>query len=105
LKTFSNATTTATYRYNGLNDRLQETVNGTTTTFTIDLNTGLTQALSDSTNTSTNSYIYGLGRIAQTHDATTDYFLSDALGSVRQLNSPPLSILRKLHTLPSSVPL
>jgi YD repeat-containing protein len=61
LISFTNATTTVTYRYNGLNDRLQETVNGITTTFTMDLNTGLTQALSDGTN----HYIYGLGRIAQ----------------------------------------
>lgn len=49
----------------------------------MDLNTGLTQALSDGTNT----YIYGLGRIAQTHDTTTEYFLGDALGSVRQLTN------------------
>ncbi len=69
------------YRYNGLNDRLQETMNGNTTTFTMDYNMGLTQALSDGTNT----YIYGNGRIAQTDGATTDYYITDALGSVRQL--------------------
>jgi len=41
---------------------LQETAaSGATTTFTMDLNTGLTQALSDGTYT----YIYGNGRIAQ----------------------------------------
>ena len=71
------------YGYNGLNDRLQETVNGSTTTFTMDLNTGLTQALSDGTYT----YTYGLGRIAQ-YDTTAEYFLGDALGSVRQLTDP-----------------
>ncbi|MEP7134384.1 MAG: hypothetical protein ABI904_05580 [Chloroflexota bacterium] len=32
LKTMSNVTTTASYVYNGLNDRLRETVNGITTT-------------------------------------------------------------------------
>jgi RHS repeat-associated protein len=82
LKTFTNATTTATYTYNGLNDRLQETVNGSTTTFTMDLNTGLTQALSDGTD----AYIYGVGRIAQVN-TDTDYFLGDALGSVRQMTN------------------
>jgi RHS repeat-associated protein len=46
----------------------------------LDLNTGLTQVLYDGTTT----YTYGLGRIAQT-DTTTEYFLSDALGSVRQM--------------------
>jgi RHS repeat-associated protein len=62
---------------------LRETVNGITTTFTMDLNTGLTQALSDGTN----HYIYGLGRIAQVNSNGTEYFLTDALGSVRQLTN------------------
>jgi hypothetical protein len=34
-----------------------------------------------------NIYIYGLGRISQTN-AITEYFLTDALGSVRQLTNP-----------------
>jgi len=42
---------------------------------------GLTQTLSDGTNT----YIYGNGRIAQMDGTATEYFLTDALGSVRQL--------------------
>ena len=45
-------------------------MNGSTTTFTMDLNTGLTHALSDGTNT----YIYGNGRIAQVNGGT-EYFL------------------------------
>ncbi len=68
------------YAYNGLGDRLQETVDGVTTTFKMDLNAGLTQALSDGTNT----YLYGLARIAQSN-TDTEYFLGDALGSVRQM--------------------
>jgi len=44
------------------------------------LNAGLTQVLSDGANT----YLYGNGRIAQA-GSTTEYFLGDALGSVRQL--------------------
>jgi RHS repeat-associated protein len=74
------------YAYNGLGDRLQETTDGVTTTFTMDLNTGLTQALSDGTN----DYLYGHGRIAQSPITQSpnhqmEYFLTDALGSVRQL--------------------
>jgi RHS repeat-associated protein len=71
---------TYAFAYNGLNDRLQQTVNGNITTYVLDLNAGLTQVLSDGTNT----YLYGNGRIAQ-EGLTTDYFLTDALGSVRQL--------------------
>ena len=44
------------------------------------MNAGLTQVLQDGANT----YLYGNGRIAQTA-STTEYFLGDALGSVRQL--------------------
>lgn len=74
------ASNSVSYTYNGMGDRLQETVGGATTTFTMDLNTALTQTLSDGTNT----YLYGIGRIAQVN-TTSEYFLSDALGSVRQM--------------------
>ena len=69
---------TATYAYNGLGDRLSQ--NGVN--YTLDLNAGLTQVLNDGTN----QYLYGAGRIAQVN-ATTEYFLGDALGSVRQLTN------------------
>ena len=80
LIAFSGPQGAVSYAYNGLGDRLQETVDGITTTFAMDLNTGLTQALSDGTNT----YLYGLERIAQVN-ADTEFFLGDALGSVRQM--------------------
>jgi hypothetical protein len=83
----SGQSTVSSYQYNGLGDRLSQTVNGVTTNYTLDLNTGLTQALSDGTNT----YIYGLGRIAQVN-TTTEYFLGDALGSVCQLTDPSSDI-------------
>ena len=70
------ANNTENYSYNGLGDRL--TQNGVQ--YTLDLNAGLTQVLDDGTNT----YTYGLGRISQTN-TSTEYFLGDALGSVRQL--------------------
>ncbi len=78
------------YAYNGLGDRLQETVDGQTTTFRMDLNpstslragAGLTQALSDGTN----AHLYGISRISQSN-VDTEYFLGDALESVRQLTN------------------
>jgi hypothetical protein len=48
-----------------------------TINFTLDLNGGLTQVLSDGSNT----YLYGLGRIAQQSTSGKGYFLDDALGS------------------------
>jgi YD repeat-containing protein len=62
------------YNYNGLGDRLQSLLNGTATTYSLDLNSGLTQALADGSNT----YTYGLNRIAQVSETQTGYFLGDA---------------------------
>jgi RHS repeat-associated protein len=63
---------------------LQQTVNGATTTYTLDLAAGLTQVLGDGTNT----YLYGSERIAQNSTAAgKQYFLNDALGSVRRLTN------------------
>ncbi|MCB0117703.1 MAG: carboxypeptidase regulatory-like domain-containing protein, partial [Anaerolineales bacterium] len=78
----------AEFTYNGLGDRLTETAPSPensslweTKNYTLDLNTGLTQVLSDGTTT----YTYGLGRISQQSGTTPEYFLGDALGSVRQM--------------------
>ncbi len=82
LKTLTSPSVNASYGYNGMGDRLQETHNGGTTNFMMDYNMGLTQVLNDGTN----NYIYGNGRIAQVNTGT-DYFLGDALRSVRQLTN------------------
>jgi len=47
----------------------------------MDLNAGLTQVLQDGTNT----YLYGAGRVAQYSANGPEYYLGDALGSVRQM--------------------
>ncbi len=47
----------------------------------LDLAASLPQVLGDGANT----YLYGLGRIAQQNAGGSEYFLTDALGSVRQL--------------------
>jgi RHS repeat-associated protein len=78
VSVFTSETPISTYQYNGLGDRLSE--NGTQ--YTLDLNTGLTQVLSDGTT----DYLYGNGRIAQVN-TSTEYFLADALGSVRQMTN------------------
>jgi RHS repeat-associated protein len=69
------------YVYNGLGDRVQQIVDGVTTNYVLDINTGLTQVLQDGTNT----YLYGVNRVAQSTPTETEYFLADALGSVRNL--------------------
>ncbi len=81
LKSASEAGLVASYAYNGMGDRLQQTVNCATTSYTLDVAGGLTQVLSDGTHT----YLYGNGRIALYTGMTAEYFLGDALDSVRQL--------------------
>ncbi len=76
---------TYTFAYNGIGDRMRQVAGGITTTYTLDLNAGLTQVLADVANGATNTYLYGNGRIAQYTGTTPAYFLGDALGSVRQL--------------------
>jgi YD repeat-containing protein len=71
----------ASYEYNGFGDRLSEIANSQTTEYTMDLNAGLTQVLQNGTNT----YLYGAGRVAQYGANGPEYYLGDALGSVRQL--------------------
>ena len=65
---------TASFSYNGLGDRLSQ--NGVN--YTLDLNAGLTQVLADGTNT----YLYGLGRIAERQGAASEYYPSTGSGQV-----------------------
>jgi RHS repeat-associated protein len=71
------------FAYNGLGNRYQQTNNGETTTYTLDLAASLPQVLSDGTY----MYLYGVGRFAQRKPSGTSYFLTDALGSVRHLSN------------------
>ena len=64
-----------------MGNRYQQTVDGSTTTYSLDLAAGLTQVLGDGSR----NYTYGLGRIGGEQGGAWQYPLSDALGSVRQL--------------------
>ncbi|MFZ2095373.1 MAG: SBBP repeat-containing protein, partial [Anaerolineales bacterium] len=69
------------FRYNGLGDRLEQTIDMNWTRYTVDLAGGLTQVLSDGTRT----YLYGEGRIGEKQPAGWQYYTNDGLGSLRQL--------------------
>ncbi|MGQ0602630.1 MAG: hypothetical protein ACT4QE_13160 [Anaerolineales bacterium] len=84
LSTITGTGLTSSYAYNGMGNRQRQVTGGITTTYMLDLNPGLMQVLADS---STNTYLYSNGRIAQFAGATASYFLADHLGSVRQLTS------------------
>jgi len=80
----SNQSSVSSYQYNGLGDRMQQTIDSVLTNYTLDLNTSLTQVLADSTNV----YLYGLSRIGEQQSSGWAYHHGDALGSVRQLSDP-----------------
>jgi RHS repeat-associated protein len=81
LTGLTQGTNSFAFNYDGLDNRYRQTVNGQTTTDTLDLACGLSQVLYDGTY----SYSYGLGRISQQKNGVTETFLPDGLGSVRQL--------------------
>ncbi|MCL4395111.1 MAG: hypothetical protein M1482_09975 [Chloroflexi bacterium] len=82
LTAVSGLPSAVSFAYNGLGDRLSQTIGVTQTRYALDPAAGLTQVLSDGTNT----YLYGTGtlRVAQ-YQTAMQYFGGDALGSVRQI--------------------
>ncbi len=80
LKQATQGANTYTFGYNGMGDRLSQTVGITTTRYVLDPAAGLTQVLADGTNT----YLYGNARLGQ-YQASMQYFGADGLGSVRQI--------------------
>ena len=72
---------TYNFSYNGLGDRLRQSVNGMPTSYWLDLSAGLTQVLASEGVT----YLYGLARIGEEQPSGWQFYLGDALGSVRQL--------------------
>ena len=89
LATVAQGGTSYSFAYNGLGDRLRQTINGSPTSYTIDLAAGLTQVLTDSTN----AYLYGVGRIGEEQPGGWQYHLGDALGSVRQLTNSGAAVM------------
>ena len=92
----SSAQSSATFAYNGLDDRLQQTVGGVTTQYTLDINNSLSQVLADGAN----RYLYGIGRIAQQTPSGLQYFLPDAWArravDRRRRGARPGAVLRSL---------
>ena len=84
------------FDYDGLGDRMRQTVDSNPTNYAIDIAAGLTQVLADNEN----AYLYGLGRIAQQEISVTQYFLGDALGSVRQLVDEDGTVTLPSHPIP-----
>ena len=57
----------------GVEDCYQQTINGTTATYALDISSELSQVLNDGTG----DYFFGLQRLAQQSNSSLDYFLLD----------------------------
>jgi RHS repeat-associated protein len=89
LTSITDGSSTYAFAYDGLGNRYQQSIDGTTTTYSLDIAADLTQVLGDGTN----AYLYGLGPIGKDGAGGWQYSLQDALGSVRQLSDPSSSII------------
>lgn len=88
LTSWTDGVDSYSFTYNGLGDRMQQTVNSETTTYVLDLNAGLTQVLHDGES----SYVYGYDLVSLQTGPLEQYPLRDALGSVRQLTEQSSAI-------------
>ena len=77
-------TNTLVYTYNGDGVRVAMSADGVETRWVQDV-TGLPEVLSEASGGSAMLYLYGVGHLAQVEGASTEWFLGDALGSVRQV--------------------
>jgi len=77
-------TNTLVYTYNGDGVRVAMAVDGVETHWAQDT-VGLAQVLVETSDGAETVYLYGHARLAQVEGAAAEWFLSDALGSVRQV--------------------
>jgi RHS repeat-associated protein len=77
-------TNTLVYTYNGDGARVAMAVDGVETRWVQDV-TGLPEVLMETSGGAETTYLYGHARLAQVEGASTEWFLGDALGSVRQV--------------------
>ncbi len=90
---------TTQFEYNGDGDRLSKAVNGTLTTYTLDVAASLPQVLVERSGENVTLYLYGLDLIGERGTAWA-YHLSDGLGSVRQLVDGPGQVTLAQGTRP-----
>jgi RHS repeat-associated protein len=88
---------TTTFGYNGQGDRIQQTVDGLATTFTLDLASALPQVLTQQTGSATTYLLPGVG---QQVNGGWQYMHDDVLSSVRLLTDPSGQILSSMRYTP-----
>jgi RHS repeat-associated protein len=86
LTSVTSGTLTTTFEYDGLGNRVAQTVDGATTTYTLDVAGGLPEVIVATTGGASTHYVQIQGQVlAQQESGAWAYVLPDHLGSVRQL--------------------
>ena len=73
---------TTLFEYNGDGDRLSKAVNGTLTTYTLDVAAGLPQVLVEHSGENATLYLYGLDLIGEQGAAWAFFFLRQAVAAL-----------------------
>jgi hypothetical protein len=95
-KTVTAGSQTRMNSYNGDGVLVTQVANGTTTRYTQDLASPLSQVLQTTQGSATTNYLYGAARLASLTGSTRTWYAADALGSVRRTLSDtgtPLGIV------------
>ncbi len=85
LITATQGTTVSAYRYDGIGNRVAQTVNSSTTRYALDVGGGLYEVIAATTGSNTNRYVQINGQILARNGGTWGYVLPDHLGTVRQI--------------------
>lgn len=90
-----------TYSYDTKNNRVSQTINGKTTTYTVNPNSSLSQLLeATDENGSTTVYTYGSGLLSQTKNGKTLYYHYDLRGSTIAMSDDSGKIVDRWTYLP-----
>jgi RHS repeat-associated protein len=87
LGAWTDGTNSSSYAYNGDGVRVSQTNNGTTIKYLQDLGAGMATVLREEENGEFIDYFYGMDLISQQDSTSTNYLLTDGLGSTRLLTN------------------
>ncbi len=96
---------TAAYAYNGLGQRVQQTVSGVVTDYLLDVQPGLAKVIAATTGANTERYVHERGLLSQ-QDSAGDWqwMVTDGLGSVRGVVDGGFDAVASRHFAPYGVP-
>jgi RHS repeat-associated protein len=113
LTSVTSGTLTTTFEYDGLGNRMAQTVDGVTTEYVLDVAGGLPEVIVATTGGASTRYVQVQGQVlAQQDSGVWTYVLPDHLGSVRQLvdsdgrvslaqSFDPFGVLNSQHGTPN----